>query len=91
MKKKRYDIQDTTDTASSNVFLEEKEVLAALINSIQDEIWFADKEGNIRLANPAALCEFNLEAGTSISVEGLAKAVETYRPDGTIRRYATAR
>lgn len=39
----------------SKKFKRERDMLAALINSIIDEIWFCDTLGNVILANPAAL------------------------------------
>ena len=55
-----------------------------LVNSIPDEVWFADTNKNFTLANPAALHEFSYgKAG--IDVETLAKISEVYRPDGTPR------
>ena len=38
-----------------HVVQEEKDRLSALINSINDEIWFADSEKKFTLANPSAL------------------------------------
>jgi PAS domain S-box-containing protein len=84
------EIQVTTTGESSLGVLDEKETLAALVNSIQDEIWFADTKGYIRLANPAARREFSLEAGKPVSVESLAKTLETCRPDGTPRPVSEA-
>ena len=64
---------------------EEKERLTALINSIQDEIWFADTQKRFTLANPAALGEFHLGPDNGQAVEEFAASLEVYRPDGTIR------
>jgi len=64
---------------------EEKERLKALINSMQDEIWFADAEKKFTLANPAALQEFHLRSDPGINVEEFAASLDVYRPDGTIR------
>jgi len=36
----------------------ERDRLSALVNSIQDEVWFADTEHRFTLANPSALREF---------------------------------
>ncbi|MDD5169918.1 MAG: PAS domain S-box protein [Syntrophales bacterium] len=68
----------------------ERERLAALINSIQDEIWFADTGKRFTLANPAALKEFHLDPDNGPNVEDLAASLEVYRPDGTIRPVAEA-
>jgi len=64
---------------------EEKDRLSALINSISDEIWFADTKGRFILANPSALHEFRLHHGDDIDVEDLAGNLEVLRPDGTPR------
>lgn len=64
---------------------EEKERLKALINSVEDEIWFADTEKKFTLANPAALREFRLGVDDGIDVESFAASLEVYRPDGSTR------
>ena len=63
----------------------EKEKLAALINSISDEVWFADMEKQFTLANPSALREFGLDTIEDITVEKLAEGLEVYRADGSPR------
>lgn len=65
------------------VFL--SETLTALIDSIPDEVWFADTQGRFTLANPAARREFDIENHLPIPVEELAGSLEVYRPDGTQR------
>ena len=64
---------------------EEKDRLSALINSISDEIWFADTNKRFSLANPSAFLEFRLHHGDDIDVENLAGNLEVLRPDGTPR------
>jgi PAS domain S-box-containing protein len=64
---------------------EEKERLSALINSMQDEVWFADTQKRFTLANPSALREFSLDAINGIDVEKFAESLEVYRPDGSPR------
>jgi two-component system, chemotaxis family, sensor kinase Cph1 len=63
---------------------EERDKLSALINSISDEVWFADKNKKFTLANPSALHEFGLVSG-GIDVEKMAKSLEVYCPDGSPR------
>ncbi len=63
----------------------ERDKLSSLVNSIPDEVWFADKEKKITLANPAAIKEFNLTAVGKDDVEGIASSFEVYRGDGTPR------
>jgi len=65
---------------------EERDRLSALVNSIPDEIWFADTQKKFTLANPSALREFGFDtAGNGIEVEELARNLETFRPDGSPR------
>ena len=64
----------------------ERDRLSALVNSIPDEVWFADLKKQFTLANPSALQEFGI--GTSdeaTDVEKLAASLEVYRPDGSPR------
>ena len=63
---------------------QEKERLSALINSMNDEVWFADLEKRFTLANPSALREFGL-TGEDVDVETFAASLEVYRTDGSIR------
>ena len=70
----------------ATVIQEERDRLSALVNSIQDEVWFADAEGKFTLANPSALREFSIGVSTKeIDVEKLAQSLEVYRADGTPR------
>jgi two-component system CheB/CheR fusion protein len=64
---------------------QERDKLSALLNSIPDEVWFADTQGNFMLANPAALQEFALNSTENMSVEDLARSLEVYHPDGSPR------
>ena len=63
----------------------ERDRLSALINSISDEIWFADTEKRFVLTNPSALREFGTEYGDSLNVEEMASSLEVFRPDGSPR------
>lgn len=64
---------------------QEKDRLAALVNSIADEIWFADVAGQFTLMNPSASREFKLESGAEIDIREFARTLEVLRPDGTPR------
>ena len=64
---------------------EERDRLSALINSVYDEIWFADAEKRFTLANPAALREFGYDSTAGVDVEKLAESLEVFRPDGSPR------
>jgi PAS domain S-box-containing protein len=63
----------------------ERDRLSTLINSIPDEVWFADTEKNFTLANPSALKEFGYSTANGIDVEEMAKSLEVYRSDGSLR------
>ena len=65
------------------VVAQEKDRLSALVNSITDEIWFADTEGIFTLVNPSGSREFGL--ADAIDVRKLAQDLEVYRPDGSLR------
>ena len=64
---------------------EERDRLAALVASMQDEVWFADLQKRFTLANPAALRAFGLATGETKDVEELAAGLEVLRPDGSPR------
>jgi PAS domain S-box-containing protein len=64
---------------------QERDRLSALINSVNDEIWFADAENRFTLANPAALREFGAGSAATIDVAKFAESLEVYRPDGRPR------
>jgi PAS domain S-box-containing protein len=64
---------------------QEKDRLSALVNSIPDEVWFADTKKNFTLANPSALREFGYEKADAIDIEAMANSLEVLRPDGTPR------
>ena len=64
---------------------QEKDRLSALVNSITDEVWFADTQKKISLVNPAVLNEFGSSTFDNIDVEAIAWSLEVYRPDGTPR------
>ncbi len=62
-----------------------KQALSALLDSIQDEVWFADKTGNFVLVNRSGLQEFSSTIGEEKRVEKIAASLEVHRPDGTPR------
>jgi PAS domain S-box-containing protein len=61
----------------------ERDTVAALVDSITDEIWYADTDGVVTLVNPAVWREFGAVKGDSI--EEIASRLEVYRADGTLR------
>ena len=65
---------------------EERDRLSSLINSISDEVWFADAYGRFTLTNPSAVREFVLGPNTGmVDVENMASSLEVLRPDGSQR------
>ncbi len=79
----RKQAEETQELLAAN--REEKERLSALINSIDDEVWYADTQKRFTLANASALREFSIASGGEIEVEKLAANLEVYRPDGSPR------
>ncbi len=64
----------------------EKDRLTSLVNSISDEVWFADPDGNFTLTNPSAAREFMLgKASDGVTVQQMASDLEVLRIDGSPR------
>jgi PAS domain-containing protein len=64
---------------------EQRDKFDLLLNSIPDEIWVADKNRKITLANPSAVKEFGLNTLSTNDVEKIAGSFEVYRSDGSPR------
>ncbi len=65
---------------------QERDRIQSLLNSMGDEVWFADLEKKFTLANPSAIKEFKLKpTDEGVDVENLAATSEVYRPDGSVR------
>ncbi|MDR3554927.1 MAG: PAS domain S-box protein [Syntrophobacteraceae bacterium] len=65
---------------------EERDRLSALINSMDDEIWFADSKKKLTLANPSALRKFGFsESPDDLDIEKFAAGLEILCPDGSPR------
>jgi PAS domain S-box-containing protein len=60
-------------------------MLAALVDSIRDEIWYSDAAGRFTLVNPSGKHKFGLEADSVTDVRRLAGRIEVLRTDGTPR------
>ena len=67
------------------VVQEERDRLSALIDSISDEIWFADADARLTLVNRAVIKEFGLSGSDATEVAKVAASFEVLRPDGTPR------
>jgi PAS domain S-box-containing protein len=65
--------------------IRERDQLKALLNSINDEIWFADNKGKFTLVNPSGALEFAVSEAGEIDVKKLAESLEIFRPDGSPR------
>jgi PAS domain S-box-containing protein len=64
---------------------EERNKLSSLLNSIPDEVWFADSDKKFTLANPNALLEFGLTGTDNLDVEKFAQSLEVFLADGSPR------
>ena len=62
----------------------ERDKLSSLINSMPDEVWFADTNKKFTLANPSAINEFSLHS-SDVDVENMALDLEVFRSDGSVR------
>ena len=69
----------------SEIVQQERDRLSALINSIGDEVWFADTEKKFTLANPSALRMFGFDGMSEIDIEKLVTSLEVFRLDGSPR------
>ena len=76
--------EDERNRLAANV-QQERDRLRALIDSIADEIWFADKDKTLTLVNRAVVEGFGMDDGEGREVEAIAAGLEIYRPDGTPR------
>jgi PAS domain S-box-containing protein len=63
----------------------EKEWLAAVLNSMNEEVYFTDTQKRYMYANPAALREFGHAAVEGIDVEKIVSGLEVLRADGSVR------
>jgi len=63
----------------------EKEWLAAVLNSMTEEVYFSDTQQRYTYVNPAAMREFGGNMKTGVPVEELVASFEVLRPDGSRR------
>ncbi len=68
----------------------EREWLSAVLNSLTEEVYFADPQKRYTYANPAALREFGHETVEGVDIEKIVSQLEVFRPDGTPRPLSEA-
>ena len=68
----------------------EREWLSAVLNSMTEEVYFADPERRYTYANPAAMREFGHDAVEGLDIEEIVSKLEVLRPDGTPRPFSEA-
>jgi two-component system, NarL family, sensor histidine kinase UhpB len=69
----------------ANEVRQERDKLAALINSISDEVWFMDMNAQLVLANVSAYREFQLEKGKPINLKEMFGKIRAVNLDGSPR------
>jgi PAS domain S-box-containing protein len=78
--------QAEEETRRLGALLQEKnERLLALINSMNDEVWFIDTQRRYTLLNQLVCQRFGLVSGEPVDEKKLAANLKIYRPDGSIR------
>jgi len=68
----------------------EREWLSAVLNSMTEEVYFADAHRRYTYANPAALREFGHDTVRGVDIEKIVSQLEVFRPDGTPRPFSEA-
>jgi PAS domain S-box-containing protein len=68
----------------------EREWLSAVLNSLTQEVYFADTQKRYTYANPAALREFGHDSVEGVDIEKIVSQLEVLRPDGTPRPFSEA-
>lgn len=68
----------------------EREWLSAVLNSMTEEVYFADSHKRYTYANPAALREFGHDTVQGVDIAEIVSKLEVFRPDGTPRPLADA-
>lgn len=69
-----------------SVIRRDRDRLSTLINSIQDEVWFANTRKKFTMANPVARREFGLDTnGLPVHVRDLTVSMEVFDADGNPR------
>ena len=70
---------------AESIVEEERDRLLTFINSISDEVWVTDMNGNFVLENEAALQEFGISSSGELSVTEMAENLDVYHADGRPR------
>lgn len=68
----------------------EREWLSAVLNSMTEEVYFADPQKRYTYANPAAMREFGHSSVKGVDIEKIVSRLEVLRPDGTPRPVSEA-
>ncbi len=68
----------------------EREWLTAVLNSMTEEVYFADSQRRYTYANPAAMREFGHDSVEGVDIERIVAQLEVLRPDGTPRPFSEA-
>jgi PAS domain-containing protein len=68
----------------------EREWLSAVLNSMTEEVYFADPQRRYTYANPAAMREFGHDTIEGVEIERIVSQLEVLRPDGTPRPFCEA-
>jgi PAS domain S-box-containing protein len=63
----------------------DKDMQDRLLDSMSDEVWFADTTAHFTLANPAACETFSLKSAINTDIQQFAESLEVFRPDGSPR------
>jgi PAS domain S-box-containing protein len=63
----------------------ERDTLSALINTMNDEVWFIDTNQEFVFLNSAASNRFGFESAMKVDIRELDKNIELRSPDGSIR------
>jgi PAS domain S-box-containing protein len=67
----------------------ERDNLRTILESLDDEVWFADKDGNIQLLNPSVAKNIGVEQIDDLMgplEQGALKKLEIYNSDGSLRK-----
>jgi two-component system, LuxR family, sensor kinase FixL len=71
----------------------ERDRFRILLDSLEDEVWFADQNGNIQLVNPSVARNIGYERTEDLigpSVENIVSKLEVYNSDGNLRTVENA-